>query len=157
MKIEIISVGKLKNKHLKAQTDEYIKRSKKYGQQISLIQVKDEKADSSKNIDEVILKEEERLSKYLQANSFNIIMDKRGNQLSSMEFSKKIYYIIRNNYGNIKFFIGGAFGFSEEFIKKGSFIMSVSKMTLPHRFMPLILSEQLFRAFAIKNNHPYHK
>ena len=93
---------------------------------------------------------EEHLIPYKK--NFCIILHERGKKYNSLEFAN----IIKNK-NEISFFIGGAFGFSEEFIKSFDMVISLSRMTLAHNLAKIILLEQLYRAFCINSNHPYHK
>jgi 23S rRNA (pseudouridine1915-N3)-methyltransferase len=85
-------------------------------------------------------------------NSFNIALDVLGTKQDSFEFSNMI-----TNHSHINFFIGGAYGFSKEFIKKCDKIISISDMTMAHKIVNIVLLEQIFRGLCIANNHPYHK
>ena len=87
--------------------------------------------------------------KYLN-NGFNVILSPDGKLVDSYEFSKIF------EYSNINFFIGGAWGFEDEFKKKGKLI-SLSPLTMSHKIAKLVLFEQIYRGLSIKNNHPYHK
>ena len=88
--------------------------------------------------------------KYLDG--YNIALDPNGKKLNSFAFSK-----ICENKQKINFFIGGAYGFEENFLKKCDIVISLSDLTFSHKITKIILSEQIFRAFSIINNHPYHK
>ena len=84
--------------------------------------------------------------------SFNIALHPDSKEIDSFEFSK----IISSN-SNINFFIGGAFGFEKEFLQKCDMTLSLSKLTMSHKIAKIVLYEQIYRAFSIINNHPYHK
>ena len=81
---------------------------------------------------------------------FNVILTPEGKLMDSYEFSKIF------NHSKINFFIAGAYGFEENFKKKGINI-SLSPLTLSHKIAKIMLFEQIFRGLAINNNHPYHK
>lgn len=81
-----------------------------------------------------------------------IALDVLGKQLDSFEFSKMI-----TNNSEVNFFIGGAYGFERDFLKKCDKSISLSSLTMAHKIVTLMLLEQIFRGLAIKNNHPYHK
>jgi 23S rRNA (pseudouridine1915-N3)-methyltransferase len=81
-----------------------------------------------------------------------IALDVLGKNIDSFEFSKII-----TNHSEVNFFIGGAFGFEREFLKKCNISISLSSLTMAHKVVTLVLLEQIFRGLAIKNNHPYHK
>jgi 23S rRNA (pseudouridine1915-N3)-methyltransferase len=83
---------------------------------------------------------------------YNVVLDVLGTQMDSIEFSKLLHI-----NSTINFFIGGAYGFSREFINKCDKIISVSDMTMAHKIVNIVLCEQVFRGLCILNNHPYHK
>lgn len=93
------------------------------------------------------------LLKNVPAGNFIIALDENGGQYSSHDFSKYIHKIDRP----ISFIIGGAYGLSEEIKVKANLLLSLGKMTMPHVLARLILVEQLYRIYTIKENHPYHK
>ena len=75
-----------------------------------------------------------------------------GKLIDSFEFSKLL-----NDKMSIKFFIGGAYGFDDEFIKKSNAVISLGKITMSHKIAKAVLLEQIYRGFSILSNHPYHK
>ncbi len=83
---------------------------------------------------------------------FNIVLHPDGKLIDSFEFSKLL-----NDKMSVKFFIGGAYGFEDEFLKKGDKIISLSKLTMSHKVAKAVLLEQIYRGFSILSNHPYHK
>ncbi len=83
---------------------------------------------------------------------FCIVLDERGEELSSLEFASLI-----KDKNLLNFFIGGAFGLREEFVKSFDFSLSLSRLTLAHQFAKILLLEQIYRAFCIEHKHPYHK
>lgn len=83
---------------------------------------------------------------------YNIALDVLGKRVDSFAFSKLI-----EGKNEINFFIGGAYGFEREFLKKCDSIISLSDLTMAHKVVNVMLSEQIFRALSIQNNHPYHK
>ena len=139
MKIKIFAVGKLKKDYNKFAVEDYLERIRFYIP-IEIIEV------SNESIIEKIDKD-----------NFSIILDGRGKELSSLEFATFISQTLSRQNKDIAFFIGGADGFDEEFLKKGNFALSLSKLTFPHELARLILLEQIYRAFTIINNEKYHK
>ena len=92
------------------------------------------------------------LDKFISADSINIALDLKGKEVDSLGFSKMLC-----DFGkSVNFFVGGAYGFSADFLAKTK-NLSLSKLTFSHKIVPLILCEQIYRAFCIINNHPYHK
>ena len=83
---------------------------------------------------------------------FCVTLDERGKAMDSLEFAKLI-----EPHNKINFFIGGAYGFSDEFRGKMHALLSLSKLTMAHKIAKLVLFEQIFRALSISANHPYHK
>lgn len=85
-------------------------------------------------------------------NGYNIALDVLGKRLDSFEFSQ----LLEIN-ATVNLFIGGAYGFSREFVNKCDKIISISDMTMAHKIVNVVLLEQIFRGLCIVNNHPYHK
>jgi 23S rRNA (pseudouridine1915-N3)-methyltransferase len=83
---------------------------------------------------------------------YNIILHPEGKLVDSFEFSKLL-----NDRMSLKFFIGGAYGFEESFVKKGDIVISLGKLTMSHKIAKVVLLEQIYRGFSILSNHPYHK
>ena len=146
MKITLIVVGKLKEKFLVEGVAEYLKRLKKF----ATIELRE--------IPECRTVEEEGLKilSLVPQNSWLCVLDVSGEALSSEEFAKKIAVLNLNGISNLTFAIGGAFGLSEELRRAAEFRLSLSKMTLTHQMARLVLVEQIYRAFKINRNEPYH-
>ncbi len=83
---------------------------------------------------------------------FSITLHPDGELIDSFEFSKLL-----NDRMSVKFFIGGAYGFNEDFLKKSDKVISLSKLTMSHKIAKVVLLEQIYRGFSILTNHPYHK
>lgn len=159
MKINIISVGNIKEKYFKDAIDEYIKRLSKYCS-VETIELKDEpiKENSSPKDDEIVKKAEgEKIIKAIPKNSYSVLLDLRGEMLDSVAFSKKIDDITKYGNSTINFIIGGSLGVSKDVFNLADYKISFSKMTFPHKLMKVILLEQIYRAFKILNNETYHK
>ena len=93
----------------------------------------------------------------IQKSSFVVMLDRRGEQVSSEELSQRITKWENEGRSHITFMIGGPLGFSEDVLPQADFLMSLSKLTFPHDLARLILLEQLYRAFTIKAGTGYHK
>lgn len=150
--LKILCVGKLKEKYLIDAEEEYIKRIKKYSN-IDIIEIEDCKIDDSKV---ALSMEEKNIKKYITSKDFLITLEIEGNQLSSVDFSKKLDYFISNNK-NIIFLIGGSHGISDAIKNRSDYKLSFSKMTFPHQLFRIILLEQIYRCYKIINNERYHK
>ncbi len=156
--IDIICVGKLKEKYLRDGVEEYSKRLSKYCS-LNIIELLDEKLptnESEKLLYDVKCKECECISSHIKKDSYVIALDLTGKQLTSEEFSKKIDNISLIN-SNITIIIGGSLGMITEFLNTVNEKICFSKMTFPHQLIRLFLLEQLFRAFKISNNETYHR
>ena len=101
-------------------------------------------------------KEKELILKHIEKKDYVITMEIEGKQLSSTELSKKIEEIEQIN-SNITFIIGGSYGLDDEIKNISNFKLSFSKLTFPHQLFRVILLEQIYRAYKIKNNESYHK
>lgn len=159
MKIKIVCVGKIKENFYKEAIAEYSKRLLKFSS-FSIIEVLDEKTDekaSQKENDLVLSKEGKRILEQIGNDDYVISLCIEGKQFSSVELSQKLSEIMLNGYSSIAFIIGGSLGLSEEVKERSDIKLSFSKMTFPHQLMRVILSEQIYRAFKIINNEPYHK
>ena len=85
-------------------------------------------------------------------NSFCISLHPDGKLIDSFEFSKLL-----NDKMSIKFFVGGAYGFEDSFLKNSDAVISLGKLTMSHKIAKVVLLEQIYRGFSILSNHPYHK
>lgn len=150
--IKIIAIGSIKEKYLKDAIAEYQKRLQKYTS-IEIIELKDESFDE---INKTLSKEAEKIKKHISEKDYIITLEIEGKQLNSVEFSKKLENI-QLETSNITFIIGGSYGLSPEIKGMSNYHLSISKMTFPHQLFRVILLEQIYRAFKIKNNESYHK
>ena len=114
-------------------------------------------ARSNKKTAEQIKEEEGNLLLHaLKPNDHLVLLDERGRQLTSVAFAAHIQKKLNILPSRMIFAIGGAHGFSEEVYKRSNSLLALSNMTLPHQLARLFFMEQLYRAFSIINNHPYH-
>ena len=146
MKINLIVIGKLKEKFLVEGVAEYIKRIKIF----SKIEVKE--ISECRTVEE----EGEKLLAQVPKNSFLIVLDVAGEALTSEKFAEKISALNLRGISEITFIVGGAFGLSDEVRLAANFKLSLSQMTFTHQMARLILVEQIYRAFKINRNEPYH-
>lgn len=85
-----------------------------------------------------------------------IALDEHGAHWDTMTLSKKIAKW-HNDQQNISFIIGGPDGISEEILNRARIVLSLSKFTMPHKLVRIVLAEQIYRAWSVINNHPYHR
>ncbi len=159
MRLDILCVGSVKEDFYRQAVAEYSKRLSRYGR-LNIYEVKDEKTAehaSEKEIRMVLKTEAERLEKYLVPNAYLIALAIEGTALTSEDFSKKICELETGGTSHLQFMIGGSLGIDEDLKKKADLALSFSAMTLPHQLMRVVLLEQIYRAYKIKNHEPYHK
>ena len=159
MKITIIAVGKIKEKFYRDAVSEYEKRLSKYCK-LSILEVSDEKTpdQASETVNQQILsKEGERIRNLIPKDSYVIPLAIEGKKYDSVGFSDMICKNTVQGISHITFIIGGSLGILEEIKKESPQMVSFSDMTFPHQLMRVILLEQIYRAFRIMNNEPYHK
>ncbi|PBB05722.1 23S rRNA (pseudouridine(1915)-N(3))-methyltransferase RlmH [Salimicrobium humidisoli] len=159
MKVSIISVGKLKEKYLKQGIDEYTKRLGPYVK-TEIIEVADEKAPenlSEAEMEEVKQKEGERILAKVPKDAYVITLEIEGKQLTSEQLASRFDNLMTYGSSKIVFVIGGSLGISSQVQDRSDYALSFSKMTFPHQMMRLMLLEQVYRAFKILKNEPYHK
>ena len=159
MRISIVCVGKIKEKYLKLGIDEFSKRLSKYCK-LEVIELDDEKAPENLSDKEMLMikeKEGKKILSKIKDNSHVIALAIDGKNLSSEELADTISKLAVRGNSHITFVIGGSLGLSDEVLKRADYKLSFSKMTFPHQLMRLILLEQVYRAFRINNNEPYHK
>lgn len=150
--IKIIGVGKIKEKFYREALLEYQKRLTKYTK-LDIIEVPDY---STGNIELDKLKEKEQIEKFIKEKDYIITLEIEGKQYDSIEFSHLIEKI-NMTHSNITFVIGGSNGLHKELQKRSDLALSFSKFTFPHQLFRIILLEQIYRSFKIKNNENYHK
>ena len=150
--IKIICVGKIKEKFFREALEEYQKRLTKYTK-LNIIEVEDINLDNEELIKQ---REKELILKHIDKKDYVITLEIDGIQLSSIELSKKIEELETTN-PNITFIIGGSYGLDDEIKKLSNYKLSFSKLTFPHQLFRIILLEQIYRAYKIKNNESYHK
>ncbi len=159
MNISIITVGKLKEKYLKAGIEEYTKRLGSYTK-INEIEVADEKAPeqlSEADMEIVKKKEADRILAKISPDAYVIALAIDGKMKTSEQLAKDIESLMTYGRSKIVFVIGGSLGLHDEVLKRSDEKLSFSKMTFPHQLMKLILVEQVYRAFRIMKGEPYHK
>jgi len=153
MNIKLVVIGETNNKNLKVLTDQYIDKLKHYIK-FDLIIIKDQKKKLPESIQ--IKKEGEKILSILKKNEFIILLDENGEHKSSVAFSKFIQKKLNSGIKTITFIIGGPYGFSSEIKSISNYQLSLSKMTFSHEMIRLFFTEQLYRAFSILKNEPYH-
>lgn len=155
MKIELVVVGKTSIGYLKQGIEEYIKRLKHYVP-FEIRYIDDIK--NTKNISEDQQKQIEgvKILSLLDKSDFVVLLDERGKEYTSIEYSNYIQKRMLSGAKKVVFVIGGPYGFSQDVYNRSNDKISFSKMTFNHEMIRLIFTEQLYRAYTIINHEPYH-
>ena len=158
MKITLACVGKIKEKYLTAGIDEFTKRLTPFCK-LEVVSINEERmpdnpSDAEKQ--QVLGRETQRLMAVIPENSYVILLDVIGRQLSSPELAAKMDALALEGKSHLTFVIGGAFGYTDELRRRADFALSFSKMTFTHQMIRLLLVEQIYRAFKISRGEPYH-
>jgi 23S rRNA (pseudouridine1915-N3)-methyltransferase len=152
LKIRVLWVGKTRQEWVRRGVEEYADRIKNYAP-IDFAESKEEKGaveDSGR------LRECERLMKLIPKQGKLVLLDEKGDSMTSPEFASFIAKNRDSGISELAFVIGGAYGFSECFRKKADRIISLSSMTFTHQMVRVFLLEQIYRGFTIINGEPYH-
>jgi len=155
MRINLICIGKTDDKEILTLIKYYQTRLPKHWN-FEITEIPDVK--NAKNISPELLKKEEgKLFLSLTENSdYVVLLDEKGRQFTSREFSTKIDHWMNTSVKKVSFFIGGAYGFSEEIYERANEKMALSKMTFTHQMIRLFFVEQIYRADQILQGKPYH-
>ena len=152
MKVNIVAVGKIKEKFFTDAISEYAKRLSKFCD-FNIIEV-----DESSNITNIELKKEKEGELLLsKAKGYIIALDGVGKLLSSEDLAELLKTNMTNGESEFSFVIGGSNGLSDLVKTKANKIVSFGKITFPHQLFRVVLSEQIYRAFTINNHINYHK
>jgi 23S rRNA (pseudouridine1915-N3)-methyltransferase len=155
MKITLIAIGKTEEKYLIAGIDKYLARLKHYIN-FNLIIIPDIKNTKSLSETQQKVKEAEVIQKQLNANDTVILLDEKGKKFSSVQFSQYINKMMVGSVNHLVFIIGGPYGFDESIYQRSNGSLSLSDMTFSHQMVRLFFVEQIYRAFTILKNEPYH-
>lgn len=158
LSVNIICVGKLKEKYLREAIDEYSKRMKPLCR-LTIVELSEERASddpSDAEIRRVIAAESDRISQKIGRGDYVIAMCVEGKNISSEELSQRLEDISMTS-STVDLVIGGSWGLSDELKARADFRLSMGKMTFPHQLCRVMLLEQVYRAFQISRGTKYHK
>ncbi len=154
MKITVITVGKTTSAY-RDLLDDYIKRTNRYVP-FAWVDLPDVKNRGKLPVARLKNEEGRAIMDKLSTGDEVYLFDEKGTTYTSTGFSAFLQKRMNAGTRNLVFVIGGAYGFSEELYRKASGKISLSDMTLPHQLVRLVAAEQIYRAFSIMNNEPYH-
>ncbi len=155
MRVNLIAVGKRMPAWIENGFKEYSKRLPKEFT-LHLIEITPAQRKKTTPIEKSIREEIERIKMAVPKNNLVIALDETGKQFSSKTLSKKMEGWIQQAQ-DISLVIGGADGLGDEFKETADEVWSLSKMTLPHALVRVIVAEQVYRAWSIMTKHPYHR
>ena len=155
MNITVLAVGNKMPRWVDEAVQEYAKR---FGRdvQYTLKEIKPEKRGAGVNAAQGMAAEEKRILEALPDNAFLVVLDERGKAPTSVELAQ---YMQRwqQDGEHVCFVIGGADGMTDALKQKARLMLRLSNLTLPHGMVRVLLTEQLYRAVSILQNHPYHR
>lgn len=156
MKIQLWTIEKSGKNDFKEPIKDYEQRIKRYSS-FELKSIDNSKIASAKtSIDEIKRKEWQLIEKQLESNDFLVLLDERGKEIQSVKLAEQFNQWQISNKGKVIILIAGAFGPDEALRKRANYTLSLSKLTMPHRIVKLLITEQIYRAFSILNGEKYH-
>lgn len=155
MKITLIAVGKTEDKYLLEGIDKYLNRLKHYIS-FNFVIIPDIKNVKNMSQDQQKEKEGQLILKNVQASDNLILLDEGGKTYTSVGFSELLNKYMVGSVQHVVFVIGGPYGFDKEVYARANSKLSLSSMTFSHQMVRLFFVEQLYRAFTIQRNEPYH-
>jgi 23S rRNA (pseudouridine1915-N3)-methyltransferase len=155
MKITLLLTGKTSDKLISGIMDTYSARIKKYVV-FDIIVLPEIKNTASLSVQEHKIKEGKKVIQALEQDDYIILLDEKGKEFRTIEFASFLEKSFMLPKKRIVFIIGGPWGFSDEVYNRCDIKISLSKMTFPHQLVRLLFLEQLYRAFTVIKNEPYH-
>jgi 23S rRNA (pseudouridine1915-N3)-methyltransferase len=155
MKIALLLTGKTTDKNITELVDLYTNRINKYTS-FAIITIPELKNARNMPVQEQKSREAAKILQSISEDDYIILLDERGKELRTVEFSgalEKMFFLPKKR---IVFIIGGPWGFSETVYSRADYKMSLSRMTFPHQLVRLLFLEQLYRVFTIIKGEPYH-
>jgi len=153
VRLRLAVVGRVKEPHWRAACDEYLKRLRPYAT-MDVVEVSDR--DLGTDPGRAVAAEAVDLLRALPDGSYVVVLDLGGAQRTSEQFSEDLAALMVRGRSDITFVIGGSAGLAPEVLARADVVLSLSKMTLPHQLARVVLLEQIYRAFRIMRNEPYH-
>ena len=155
MNIKLIVVGKSESEHLRSWVEVYVKRLSHYTG-FEIITLPDVKNAKNLSVGELKEREGEMILRQIEKADKVVLLDEKGKEFSSMEFSKYLEKQMNASVRTLAFVVGGAFGFSPKVYEKIGERSAISRMTFSHQMIRLLVVEQIYRAFTILKGEPYH-
>ncbi|MDE6443737.1 MAG: 23S rRNA (pseudouridine(1915)-N(3))-methyltransferase RlmH [Muribaculaceae bacterium] len=155
MEIILLTIGKTSQTFIQAGIDEYLKRLKRYVS-FKIETIPDLKSAKSLTAELQKEKEGDAILNSITTSDFCILLDERGKEYTSVEFSGRLQKIMASGRKRAVFIVGGPYGFSQAVYNRADEKISFSKMTFTHEMIRLFFTEQIYRAMTILKGEPYH-
>lgn len=155
MVIELIVIGKTDSKEIVALVETYARRVNFYCR-FALTTLPDVRNTKNLTVKQQRTAEGEAILRQVAEGDFVTLLDERGDEMRSVEFAFWLQKRMNSGLKRLVLVIGGPYGFSEEVYKRADARLSLSRMTFSHQIVRAIFAEQIYRAFTILNNEPYH-
>lgn len=154
MKLHFVWIGKTKEQHCAALVNDYLKRLARFAPyEVSELKEASGSADETR----VMQAESVKLLAAIEKDDFVILLDEKGQQLTSVELAELVNAKQNISIKRLAFIIGGFAGVSDEVKKRAQLKLALSRMTLTHELARVILAEQIYRAYTLIAGLPYHK
>lgn len=153
--LTLVSVSHKQPAWVGAAFDEYAKRLPVRELKLECKEIKPE-AREGRTVAVAMSLEAEKISAVVPKNAYVIALDERGQDLTSVGLAEKLLFW-QNEYTQVVFVVGGADGLAPEFKHKCHALIRLSSLTLPHGMVRVLFAEQIYRAYSINTNHPYHR
>ncbi len=155
MRITLLCIGKTDDKFIQEGIDKFVNRLKHYIT-FSIIVIPDVKNVKNLSQSQQMDKEADLFFKQIGNQDFVVLLDERGKEFRSVEFSDFLSKKMVTGTTNMVFLIGGPYGFSSKIRERANSLISLSKMTFSHQMIRMFFVEQMYRAFSIMKGEPYH-
>ena len=155
MKLIILAVGHKMPSWITEGFNEYTKRMPREAK-IELIEIKPEPRTTGKTVPQIMEAEAQRIRAALPNNALLIALDERGSHWTTRQMSQRMQEWMGGGR-DVAFIIGGADGLHESIRNSANQLLALSAMVLPHGMVRVLLAEQLYRAYSLLHNHPYHR
>ena len=152
--IKVIAIGRIKEKSMVAMISEFTKRMKTI-HPLEIIELNNSNKPEGE-VNSIIEDESQRIMAKLTPKDFVILLDLKGKDLSSPAMAEYLMDKLDKSLP-VTFIIGGSHGVSQELRDRSHYLWKLSNLTMPHQFVRVLLVEQIYRMFMIRNKHPYHK
>lgn len=155
MNVEIWSLGKENEPFIEEGLRYYFQKTKPWNA-VELVVLQTAKKLATSDVERTKKQEEDLILKKLQPQHYLVLLDERGKQLNSVQWSQQFGQMMNQGVKTLVLLVGGAFGVTDNIRQKANQCWSLSSLVFPHQMVRLIVAEQVYRAFSILNHSPYH-